>query len=229
MICSDWLINTVAFGLQLTIINLVQLNYSNAEFTSKCSVNNCSAVLIETLLAVAIMTATAGFAFRRFELLSRRDSLFNITAIAQMEQANVLDALPDAIIIANSKQSSYANFEAWDLLNCKTERKQITNPKEFAETVCTDRETGAEVTLTNQLSSLLKTVDPRLASVEDSKVLKTLISMATDKSKLIQLHHLDTSSDDEEILAAMSPEELELARAQRNVRKLAELAASTRK
>jgi len=54
-----------------------------------------------TLLWVSIMCILAGLRFRRNELTDRRESLFNITAIAQMEQANVLDALPEGIIIVN--------------------------------------------------------------------------------------------------------------------------------
>jgi len=38
-----------------------------------------------------------------------RDSLFGITSNAQMEQANVLDALPDPIIIAGSEHPTYIN------------------------------------------------------------------------------------------------------------------------
>jgi len=38
-----------------------------------------------------------------------RDSLFGITSNAQMEQANVLDALPDPIIIAGAEHPTYIN------------------------------------------------------------------------------------------------------------------------
>jgi hypothetical protein len=61
------------------------------------------------LAASIIMSTVAGYSFRSEELRARRDSLFNITAIAQMEQANVLDSLDDAVIIADPSQASYIN------------------------------------------------------------------------------------------------------------------------
>ena len=71
-----------------------------------------------------LLAVVAGFSFRRSELNSRRDSLFNITAIAQMEQANVLDCMSEAIVIASPTQATYINEEAWKLFNCQQKRNE---------------------------------------------------------------------------------------------------------
>jgi len=59
------------------------------------------------------------------QLTSMQDSLFGITSNAQMEQANVLDALPDPIIIVGADHPTYVNEEALKMLNCSAEMKDI--------------------------------------------------------------------------------------------------------
>jgi hypothetical protein len=144
---NNWLLNTIAFFVQESVIFMIGINYNGSEVTGKFTSTNFLVVASETVVAVLVISIVAGFSFRRQELMARRDSLFNITAIAQMEQANVLDALPDAIFIANKNQTSYANNEGWDLLNCVTKREEVKNQKDLRDVKCIDRESGAEVSL----------------------------------------------------------------------------------
>jgi sensor histidine kinase regulating citrate/malate metabolism len=39
----------------------------------------------------------------------------------------VLDSLPDSIIIANTKQISYLNQEAWKMLNCQSQKDELVD------------------------------------------------------------------------------------------------------
>lgn len=65
--------------------------------------------MIVTFVFVTVCSVIAGLSFRQFELTKRRESLFGIAAIAQKEQANVLEGLPDVIVIASKDNVSYLN------------------------------------------------------------------------------------------------------------------------
>lgn len=121
---------------------------------------------------------------------SMRDSLFGIAAIVQMEQANVLDTLPDAIIIADTDQPNYVNEEALSLLNSSLELKDCQQREDVGGVKCVDPESGQETTLTKQLVKALTTIDGRLAEVEPENFFKTIIDIATDKAVLLHLHDL---------------------------------------
>lgn len=121
-----------------------------------------------------------------------------------MEQANVLDALPDAIIIADPDEPSYLNEEAVQMLNCKADIKVCQ--EDLGSLMCVDRETGSEVTLKQQLIKSLAIVDNRLAEISPESFFKTLIDSATDKATLLNLQ----SKPEEAELS--NPEDLEQAR-----------------
>jgi hypothetical protein len=52
---------------------------------------------------------SVGFHFYNFKIDLMRDTLFGILANLHMEQANVLDTLPDSIFITGKTKLSYLN------------------------------------------------------------------------------------------------------------------------
>ena len=68
---------------------------------------------------IVLFTSAVGCIFLYIDkLASMRDTLFGIYMMDQIEQASVLDTLPDPVIIVDQDKISYMNSEAWSLLNC---------------------------------------------------------------------------------------------------------------
>jgi len=110
------------------------------------------------------------------------ESLLGISFFARAEQANVLDFLPDAIVITDKDKPTYLNEEALKLLNCETDIKEVRKLDDLSTLKCVDRATGAKVSVNDQLVNLLTTVDSRIGSIEKGKVLEKIINKATDKA-----------------------------------------------
>lgn len=134
---------------------------------------------------MAIFICIAGHSFKLNELTARRDSLFCISTNDQVQQASVLDSLPDAIIIAGKKQISYLNQQAWKLLNCQ----QIdADDVDINNVLCLDDVNCAVITPVEQLIRLLVNIDDRLKAIRKENFLQTMIDKATDEGMLLQLH-----------------------------------------
>jgi len=103
-----------------------------------------------------------------------RDSLFGITTNAQIEQANVLDALPDPIIIVGKDHPTYVNEEALKLLNCSADIQEIQAMDDLSQLKCKDKDTELEVTLIERIIQVLTTVDPRLEGLDKELSLREL-------------------------------------------------------
>jgi nitrogen-specific signal transduction histidine kinase len=73
------------------------------------------------------------------KLASMRDTLFGIYMMDQIEQASVLDTLPDPVIIVDQDKISYMNSEAWSLLNCVGSLADVEN---FNLVSCIDKISG---------------------------------------------------------------------------------------
>lgn len=127
----------------------------------------------------------AGWTFRRNELTARRDSLLTISNNEQVQQASVLDSLPDAIIIAGKRQISYLNQQAWKLLNCQAINGDDV---EINNVLCLDDVNCAVITPVEQLIRLLVNIDDRLKAISKDNFLQTMIDKATDEGMLLQLH-----------------------------------------
>jgi hypothetical protein len=58
---------------------------------------------------MGLIITMVGISFRDQEMRARMNSLWGIRANEQFQQANVLDSLPDAIVIAGKEKISYVN------------------------------------------------------------------------------------------------------------------------
>jgi len=97
----------------------------------------------------------------------------------------VLDSLPDGIIIADSKQISYLNQEAWKLLGCQATSDDYIN---IEDVVCLDIKNCSILTPLDQLINYLTAVDKRIANIDKDSFLFEMIQIATDEAVLLHMH-----------------------------------------
>jgi hypothetical protein len=88
------------FGTSELLIVVANINFAGSHWQY---------VLIITVICMGVIICIAGISFQTIELKARMDSLWGIRANEQFQQANVLDTLPDAIVIAGKKKISYVN------------------------------------------------------------------------------------------------------------------------
>ena len=119
------------------------------------------------------------------ELQNRKISTF-VSGLGQSNKsASVLDSLPDGIIIADSKQISYLNQEAWKLLGCQATSDECTHIEDI---VCLDIKNCSILTPLEQLINFLCAVDHRIADIDKDCFLSDMIQMATDDAVLLHMH-----------------------------------------
>jgi len=183
---SRWWFNSLIFLSQISLLFFSRINYQTDVATRKCLfilTLPVAPMVIETFIFVLVCAFVTAISFRRFELSQRKESLFGIAAIAQMEQANVLEALPDVIVIASKGKISYMNREAWKVLKCKGKRREV---EDYENVTCDNPETSQPVPVLEQFAAYLKMIDGRLENISNSTFMETMISMATSEAKLIQ-------------------------------------------
>lgn len=80
----------------------------------------------------------------------------------------MLEDLPDGIVIADAKQISYINCEAWNLLSCM----KIADGNTIDDIVCLDIENCSIVSPLDQLIMFLTNIDGRIQNVEKEDFLE---------------------------------------------------------
>jgi len=145
----------------------------------------CAEFIGVTIFFLVIGMARIGYFFYDDSLMKMKESLLGITFLARAEQANVLDSLPDGIIITDKDKPTYLNEEALKLLNCEADINEVRKLDDLSSLTCVDKVTGARVPVSEQLINVLAAVDNRIASIEKGKVFETIIEKATDKAELI--------------------------------------------
>ena len=80
----------------------------------------------------------------------------------------MLEDLPDGIVIADAKQISYINCEAWNLLSCM----KIADGNTIDDIVCLDIENWSIVSPLDQLIMFLTNIDGRIQNVEKEDFLE---------------------------------------------------------
>lgn len=106
----------------------------------------------------------------------------------------MLDSLPDGVIIADSKQISYLNQEAWKLLGCQATSDDCIN---IEDVVCLDIKNCSILTPLDQLINYLTAVDRRIANIDKDVFLFEMLQMATDEAVLLHMHQGLASPCDE--------------------------------
>lgn len=96
----------------------------------------------------------------------------------------MLEDLPDGIVIADAKQISYINCEAWNLLSCM----KIGDGNTIDEIVCLDMDNCSVVTPLDQLIMFLTNIDGRIQNVEKEDFLEQMINYATDEAVILNMH-----------------------------------------
>jgi hypothetical protein len=74
---------------------------------------------------MAAMIIPVTFTFYNNEIRIRRNIALSFNKDIEKLTADVLQKMPDAILIADSKGLKYINEEAWKLFNCFTEAAEI--------------------------------------------------------------------------------------------------------
>lgn len=97
----------------------------------------------------------------------------------------MLDSLPDGVIIADSKQISYLNQEAWKLLGCQSTSDEMTN---IEDVVCLDIKNCSILTPLDQLINFLVSMDVRIADIDKDTFLAEMIQLSTDEAMLLHMH-----------------------------------------
>ena len=108
----------------------------------------------------------------------------------------MLDSLPDGIIIADPKQISYLNQEAWKLLGCQSTSDECLNIEDI---VCMDVKNCSILTPLEQLINFLVAVDKRIANIDKDSFLTEMINLATDEAMLLHMHQGLASPCDQEV------------------------------
>ena len=119
------------------------------------------------------------------ELQNRKISTY-VSGLGQSNKsASVLDSLPDGIIIADNKQISYLNQEAWRLLGCQSTQDEYTN---IEDVYCHDSKNCSILTPLDQLINFLCAVENHIANINKETFLTEMIQLATDDVMLLHMH-----------------------------------------
>ena len=110
----NWLINGSLLAGSIFLAAICRISFVIINKDSPNSIPQFVVIAIALTLFIVIFCII----LIKSELQNRKISTF-VSGLGQSNKsASVLDSLPDGIIIADNKQISYLNQEAWKLLGC---------------------------------------------------------------------------------------------------------------
>ena len=110
----NWLINGALLAGSIILAAVCRISFVIINNDSPHSIPQFVVIAIALTLFIVIFCVI----LIKSELQNRKISTF-VSGLGQSNKsASVLDSLPDGIIIADNKQISYLNQEAWKLLGC---------------------------------------------------------------------------------------------------------------
>jgi selenophosphate synthetase-related protein len=111
------------------------------------------------LLEFLLITVSSIIYYRHIERSTRLEIQILFNRNLEQDQSQLLDDLPDAVVIANSDGIVYLNMEAWKLLKCQPKEKGEITLNDMDGVFCYDIGTCAIMSPVDQLIFFLTNID----------------------------------------------------------------------